>query len=359
LKDEPSVRLLDKVRFGALSSLGCTALLTALSTGGGDLSHARAATSPPAGGANPSQLFGVYPAQQGATTLPGGHFNYALLPGKTISDGIVVENFSDHALTFHVYGADLLTADGGGLAPAQRTAVMHAAGAWITVSTPTKIVPAHSQFTDDFTLTLPAVVSPGEHLGAVVAAADVGLTPQGTSVEARTALITVVTVPGTALPSGALSPLSGSAATAGQLGFGITLSNTGNVLLTYTGSLLINDGHEHRVVALPLTPSDAYVVPAGRVLLSAVWKDAAPTTDHYSAQATVTLLAGGTPVATLTSQSLALPTTSEFPIAIFVVLATAVMGLLATWLIRGRILRRRIRVASARNALAGRLRGQT
>jgi hypothetical protein len=353
------VHLLDTVRSGARSSLGCVALLAALSTWGGDMSHTTAAASPPTPESNPTQLFGVHPAQQGNTTLPGGHFNYALLPGKSISDGIAIENFSDHALTFHVYGADLLTADGGGLAPAQRTAVMHAAGAWITVSVPTKIVPAHSQFTDDFTLTLPAVVSPGEHLGAIVAAADVGLTPQGTSVEARTALIAVVTVPGTALPAGTLSALSGSASASGQMAFAITLSNTGNVLLTYTGSLVISDGHGHRVVALPLTPSNAYVVPAGRVPLSAVWKDAAPTTEQYTAQATVRILAGGTPVATLTSQSLALPTTSEFPLLIFVGLALAFMGILGAWLIRGRILRRRGRLSIARSALAGRLRGQT
>jgi hypothetical protein len=353
------VHLLDTVRAGALSSVGCVALLAGLSNGGGDLSHASAATSPSAPASNPTQLFGVHPAQQGNTTLPGGHFNYALLPGKTISDGIVLENFSDRALTFHVYGADLLTADGGGLAPAQRTAVMHEAGAWITVAEPTTIIAAHSVFTDTFTLTLPAVVSPGEHLGAVVAAADVGLTPQGTAVEARTALITVVTVPGIALPAGTLSALSGSAAASGQMGFAITLANTGNVLLTYSGSLVINDGHGHRVVALPLTPSNAYVVPAGRVPLSAVWKDAAPTTEQYTAQATVSILAGGTPVATLTSQSLALPTASEFPILIFVGLALASIGILGAWLIRARILRRRGRVSSARGALAGRLRGQT
>src|ERR1700736_4935 len=284
LRTTPPVHLLDTARSGARSSLGCVALLAALSTWGGDMSHTTAAASPPTPESNPTQLFGVHPAQEGNTTLPGGHFNYALLPGKSISDGIVVENFSDHALTFHVYGADMLTAAGGGLAPAQRTATMHAVGAWITVSAPTTSIPAHSQYTDNFTLTLPALVSPGEHLGAVVVAADVGLTPQGSTVEARTALITVVTVPGIAHPSAALTPLSASTATSGQIGFDITLSNTGNVLLTYTGSLMIDDAHGHRVATLPLTPINAYVVPGGRVPLAAVWNNGSPASEQFSAQ---------------------------------------------------------------------------
>ncbi len=292
--------------------------------------------------------------------MPGGHFNFALLPGKSISDGIVIENFSDHVLTFHVYGADLLTAAGGGLAPAQRTAAMHEVGAWITVSAPMLIVPAHSQFTDNFTLTLPVLVTPGEHLGAVVAAADVGVTPQGSAVEARTALITVVTVPGVAHPSATLSPLSASTARPGQLRFGITLSNTGNVLLTYTGSVVVTDGHGNRVSTLPLTPVNAYAVPGGQVPLAAVWNDGSVASDHYGAQATVTILAAGTAVATLTSQSLSLPYTSEIPIVIVVGLAlAALVVLVAVWLIRSRQRRRRSQVANARSALAGRLRGQT
>ena len=164
----------------------------------------------------------------------------------------MVENLSDRSLTFDVYGADLVTAAGGGLAPAQPTATMHEAGAWIVVSSPVVTIAAHGQFTDTFTLTLPAAVFPGQHLGAVVAAAGVGLTPQGNPIEARTALITVVTVPGIAHPSARLSSLTGSVNPSGSIGFGITLSNTGNVLLTYAGTVAIDDATGHRVATLPL-----------------------------------------------------------------------------------------------------------
>jgi hypothetical protein len=340
---------------GSISSLACAALLVVWSSGGQEFIHAVAATSPAA--STPGQLFGVHPVQEGSTTLPGGHFNFALVSGQSISDGIVVENLSDHALTFRVYGADLLTAVGGGLAPAQPTVTMHEVGAWITVSAPTMAVPARGQFTDTFTLKVPVVVSPGQHLGAVVAAADVGLTPQGSTIEARTALMTVVTVPGIAHPSASLNPLSGSTAIQGQIGFDITLSNTGNVLLTYTGSLLLDDGDGHRVAMLPLTPINAYVVPDGQVSLAATWEKLVPQDAKYRAQAKVVILADGTPVATLTSQSLALPVSSGIPILLIAGLALASLGILlfaAWWFRRG--VRRRTRT-NAGSAVARRLSG--
>lgn len=329
-------------RARAIVSSLCVALLSILLVHGQGV--ARAANTPPP---DPGQLFGVHPVQQGRTTLPGGHFNFALLPGQSISDGIVVENLSDRALRFHVYGADLVTAAGGGLAPAQPTATMREAGAWIVVSSPVVTIAAHSQFTDTFILTLPATVSPGQHLGAVVAAAGVGLTPQGNPIEARTALITVVTVPGIAQPSARLSPLTSSVTASGSIGFGITLSNTGNVLLTYAGSVNIDDGDGHHVATLQLAPINAYVVPNGQVQLAAVWKEVDPGSNPYRVQATVTILANGTPVGTLTSQSLALQFPSGAPIAAIVGVAVMVAALLLllAWSTRRRA-RRRSRVVA-------------
>jgi hypothetical protein len=254
----------------------------------------------------PTQLFGVHPVQEGRTTLPGGHFSFALVPGQRVSDGLVIENFSDHSLDFQIYGADLLVASGGGLTPAQPTATMHGAGAWITVLTPAVVIAANSQFTDNFTVTAPTVVSPGQHLGAIVAAANVGTTTQGNAIEARLALITVITVPGVAHPSARLAPLTRASAAPKQLAFGIILFNTGNLLLTYAGTVAVYDGVGRKVATLQLTPSDAYVVPAGRISLTAVWRRSLPTSGNYSARATVTVMANRKPVATLASQSLGL-----------------------------------------------------
>jgi hypothetical protein len=333
----------------AIASLGCIALLAALIAGAPAVARA-SATSPQA---SPGQVFGVHPVQEGRTTLPGGHFNFALAPGASIADAIVVENFSDRGLTFHVYGADLLQAAGGGLAPAQPAAIMHEAGAWITISAPRVSVPAHGQLVDKFALRVPATASIGEHLGAVVVAADVGITPQGNPIEARTALITVVTVPGVARPSARLDSLTGSAAASGQTEFAISLTNTGNVLLTYAGSVSIDDGNGHHVATLALTPTNAYVVPGGRVPLAAVWTETSHRSEQYRAHATVVILADGVPVATLMSQSLGLQFSSLLPILIGGGFAMAVVLLL---LLAMRVVdRRRRRRAITRSVLSSRL----
>jgi hypothetical protein len=319
-------------RVRALGAFGCLALSTLLSTRASTVVHA--AASPPA---SSGALFGVHPAQQGQTTLPGGHFNFALVAGQSVSDAIVVENFSAQTLTIHVYGADLLTAAGGGLAPAQPSATMHEVGAWITVSAPTITVAAHSQVTDAFTVTVPAMASVGQHLGSVVASADAGTTPQGNPIEARVALITVVTVPGVAHASGALTPLTMSAAPSGQH-FGITLSNTGNVLLTYAASITLTRGDGDRVATMELLPTSAYVVPGGLAPLATPWNEAGVAAGDYRAQATVVLLSDGEPVGTLTSQVVTLQIASAFPLLIAVagVLIVLLVLLLAVWAIRRR-----------------------
>ncbi|MFZ0169616.1 MAG: hypothetical protein WAL64_09395 [Candidatus Dormiibacterota bacterium] len=269
--------------------------------------------APPSPGLTPPPLFGAHPLQEGHTTLPGGHFSFALVPRQRISDGVVIENFSDHPLAFQIYGADLVMASGGGLTPAQPTATMHGVGAWIAVTTPTVTIAANRQFSDNFTVTAPSVVSPGQHLGAIVAAADVGTTPQGDTIEARVALIAVVTVPGSAHPSAALGSLTSSSATPGLITFHITLFNTGNLLLTYSGLVRVYDGAGQIVATLPLNPSAAYVVPDGRTPLAAFWKGQTPQSGNYSARATVTVFADAKRVATLTSKSLEL-SFSETPL---------------------------------------------
>jgi CBS domain-containing protein len=325
------------VRARAISVLCDLGLLISLVVGAQSVARADGTPLP-----GPGRLFGVHPVEQGSTTLPGGHFNFALVSGQRVSDAIVVENFSGRALRFHIYGADLITAAGGGLAPAQATATMREAGAWIVIARPFVTIAAHSQFTDAFTLRLPALVSPGQHLGAVVAAAEVGSTPQGNPIQARTALITVVTVPGRVHASGRLTPLLEVDAPSRSTGFRLTLSNTGNVLLTYRALLNIDDGNGHHIATLLLTPAGAYVVPTGQAPLAAVWEGRTASSERFRAQATVTILANGKPVGILTSQYLLLRYSNGIPILIIVGLGLVLIAIvLLAWRSVGRVSRRR------------------
>jgi hypothetical protein len=127
----------------------------------------------------------------------------------------------------------------------------------------------------------------------------------------------------------------------GSIRFGITLSNTGNLLLTYSGVVAIVDGNGHHV-ALLLQPDNAYVVPSGQVQLAAVSHQLPPGATTFRAQATITLLANGVPVGTLTSQSVALQLPTGTPIAIVagVALLLAALLLLVVLSIRRRACRR-------------------
>lgn len=330
---------------------GCLVLLSEVLLGA-PVALAAATAAP-----NPAQLFGVHPAEEGSTTLPGGHFNFALLPGQRITDGIVVENLSDRVLTFHVYGADLITATGGGLAPAQPSAMKRAVGGWIAVSTPTVNVAAHATFTDQFAVTVPAIVSPGQHLGAVVVSADVGTTAHNTPIEARAALITVVSIPGAAHPSAVLSPLVGSTAVAGRVGLDIKLSNNGNLLITYAGSVDVRNADGHAIARLPLTPAGAYVVPDGQALLTAVWHHSASLSGTFRAQATVSVLVNGVVVATLHSQSLTMHFSSgpTMTLVIGVGLALLLLLALALWSARQALHRRQPSSHTPRAAIRNRL----
>jgi hypothetical protein len=321
MKDE-SIARVARTSTRAIALAGCFAVLS------GGLVAQRTAHADATVTASPAKLFSVHPVEEGSTTLPGGHFNYALVPGQHISDGIVVENLSSGVLTFQLYGADLITAIGGGLAPAQPTATMRAVGAWITVATPVVTVAAHMSFTDGFTLAVPVVVSPGQHLGALVVSAVVGTTSKGNPIQARAALITVVSIPGAGHASAALSALTGSTSGAGTKAFAVALSNTGNLLITYAGSIVIVDRDGHRVAHLPLTPGNAYVVPGGLAPLSAVWRDPRPFSGTGHAQATVSVLVNGVAMETLRSQWLEVQSSSDVPVAMIAAISLTVMLLL-------------------------------
>ncbi|MDV5149196.1 hypothetical protein R1T08_34935 [Streptomyces sp. SBC-4] len=107
-----------RTRFPALWSLLLTGLVLALAPG------AQAAPapvpSPTPQGSTAGAPFGVQAGLYGLTTLTGGHFGYALKAGARIEDSAIIHNKSDEARTFHVYGADVTNAAGGGLAPRKK-----------------------------------------------------------------------------------------------------------------------------------------------------------------------------------------------------------------------------------------------
>jgi hypothetical protein len=275
-------------------------------------------SSQPSPAASPSgsqPILGVHPVLAGTTTLSHGHFRYDLSPGSSVQDAIVVENLSDKPITVDVYGADLLQAQGGGVAPAQQNQPSHGVGGWISVQQPEVTIPVGMQITDHFSLAVPAFTTPGDHLGAVVAQTNTGTT-NGITLQVRAALIADVFIPGTANPSGEVTSLSSHNTGAKNYTFAANFKNTGNILLTTQGRVTIKDSHGNAVGHLALVPTQAYAIPSGTLdLHTGNWTF---TPGSYTVQATITAYAGGKVIGQYNSKPLPFNFPAPLPVALVI-----------------------------------------
>ncbi|MFG2833508.1 hypothetical protein ACGFZH_00140 [Streptomyces zaomyceticus] len=337
-----------RARLPALWSLLLTGLVLAPAPG------ARAAPAPTPSPSAASAPFGVRAGLYGLTTLTGGHFGYALKSGARIEDSAVVYNDSDEARTFHVYGADVTHAAGGGLAPAQEGQRMVAVGSWLRLdSEATVTVRPKSRATVRFSLAVPRGTPPGSYLGSLVTALRTPAVAGGVNTETRIARLVELTVPGTADLQVSLTELEHRPAGGGEE-FTVTVRNTGNVLYTFAGRLHINGGGSARTV--PLTPTGIYVIPGGSATLTGRWADL-PVLGRRTVTASVTATVPGGATRTVNSNTVRL---SSFP---WLVAALTVAGALALTLLlvttrkrRRAWLRRRTEERAALRALRRELR---
>ncbi|MFC9701625.1 hypothetical protein ACFTWD_13095 [Streptomyces sp. NPDC056943] len=342
-----------RARFPALWSLLLTGLVLALAPG------ARAAPAAPVPSPTPPEStatapFGVQAGLYGLTTLTGGHFGYALKAGARIEDSAVIYNKSDRARTFHVYGADVTNAAGGGLAPAQEGQKMAAVGAWLKLdSGATVTVRPKSSATVRFSLAVPYGTPPGSYLGSLVTALRTPAVSGRVNTETRIARLVELTVPGTADLQVSLTELEHRPARGGEE-FTVTVRNTGNVLYTFAGTLNITGGGSPRTV--PLTPTGIYVIPGGSATITGRLSDL-PALGRRAVTASVTATVPGGAAKTVESNTVRL---SSFP---WLIATLTVGGLLALGLLlvvtrkrRRAWLRRRAEERTALRALRRELR---
>ncbi|MFE5711175.1 hypothetical protein ACFQ7J_10180 [Streptomyces sp. NPDC056501] len=341
-----------RARFPALWSLLLTGLALSLAPG------AQAAPAPVPSPTPPEPAvgapFGVRAGLYGLTTLAGGHFGYALKAGARIEDSAVIYNESDEARTFHVYGADVANAAGGGLAPAQEGQEMAAVGAWLKLdSEATVTVRPKGRATVRFSLAVPVGTPPGCYLGSLVTALRTPAVSGGVNTETRIARLVELTVPGTADLQVSLTELEHRPAGGGEE-FTVTVRNTGNVLYTFAGTLNITGGGSARTV--PLTPTGIYVIPGGSATITGRLADL-PALGRRAVTASVTATVPGGAAKTVDSNTIRL---SSFPwlIATVTVGAFLALGLLLviTRKRRRAWLRRRAEERTALRALRRELR---
>jgi hypothetical protein len=275
--------------------------------------------------------YGVRAGLSGTTTLDKNHFTYALPPGGgVIQDAIVVSNYSDEPLTFDIHGADMLTAAGGGLAPAADGAASTLVGTWLTVDHPTLTVPAHQEISAPFTLTVPGGRQPGEYIGAMVVSRRASA-PQSISVRTRAALTVDVTVLGTVDLRAAPGPLV-ALHQRDDVHFTLAVANRGNVLFTFSGEVVVRDGSGSVVATIPVAPGGVYVIPGGQASVSALWHGA-PWWGSASATATVHARLASGVLRTFQSDPLQL---SFFPWSVVIAAGAGIAGALAALVVLSR-----------------------
>lgn len=294
-------------------------------------------TGPAAEAADSTVTWGVKPADtEHGTARP--NYAYAVEPGGSLRDALVVTNHDEGELALRVYAADGFTTTSGqlDLRPAEEEPVD--VGAWVTLDGSELLLLGPGESAEvPFTLTVPANATPGDHTGGIVASLLGEENAGGITVERRLGSRIHIRVGGELTPSlavenlrvdyaGGADPLAAGTATVSY-----TVVNTGNTRLTATQAVRVAGPF-----GLLETGADVADLPE---LLPGATHDVSVAVDGVRplvrATATVALTASVAgeeqPLAPVESAA----ATWAVPWTVLVVLAPAV-ALLVRWLVRRR-----------------------
>ncbi|RFA07176.1 DUF916 domain-containing protein [Subtercola boreus] len=165
-------------------------------------------------------------------------YNYAITPGASVADALVVANHGDTAVDLEVYAADGYTTESGQFDLVVAGTESVGVGAWVAGGTD-HITVAPGETTEfPFTLAVPANATPGDYSGGIVTSLTQPGAENGISVDRRLGIKITLRVGGDLAPAlavenmhvdwnGGLNPFAGGDAT-----IGYTLHNTGNAVLS-------------------------------------------------------------------------------------------------------------------------------
>lgn len=199
-----------------------------LSVGPGWLRPADADSNPPTPG--------VQPVSPG----PNGYFEAALAPGQQRSFAVIIKNLGATPADYIVYPADGTTSQVTGVQYSEPTPPPTGAGSWIKLSATRLTLPAGGQQQVTFVVSVPAGTSPGDHVGAIVAAGVATGNPTSTTttpssgvalaITSRVVVAVVVHVPGPAAVALAVGTPSFGMESGGRQTLNIPLDDTGALL---------------------------------------------------------------------------------------------------------------------------------
>jgi MYXO-CTERM domain-containing protein len=126
-------------------------------------------------GSNPRQVelvesWTLAPASSSAVSGNRPNLSYTVEPGKTVKDAVTVYNLGNVPLIFNVYPTDAFNSQDGTLSVLAGDKKPTDVGTWLKLDQKLVSVPPGRQTTIRFVLKVPRDATPGDHVGAVMAA---------------------------------------------------------------------------------------------------------------------------------------------------------------------------------------------
>lgn len=165
-------------------------------------------------------------------------YGYALDPGSSATDAMMVTNRGTEPIDLAVYAADGFTNDDGQVDLLTAGTPSAGVGAWVHPQTDRVTVDPGQTVEIPFTVTVPADATPGDHVGGILTSMLQADQQQGITVDRRLGIKITLRVSGELRPALAVEDLHVSYAGSanpfarGSATLTYTLHNTGNVVLT-------------------------------------------------------------------------------------------------------------------------------
>jgi hypothetical protein len=172
-------------------------------------------------------------------------FRISLYPGAAMDATVIVSNSASTPVTLPIYPVDAQSNSGGAFVFASQQDIPAGAGSWMRLDTAEITVPANSEMEVSFRVSVPANTPPGDYAGGVIIQAplvkgETSIVGEDTAVRIdviqRLGARVYLNVAGTALQSLEIGDLTWEH-TEDNLTFTIPLRNTGNTILSPTGTI--------------------------------------------------------------------------------------------------------------------------
>lgn len=166
-------------------------------------------------------------------------FVYTLKPNGEVSSSVTIQNKGKEKAQLRIYPVDA-TSNKDGAFTLFSQGTKNDVGGWITLNTDQVEVEAGSKITVPFTLTIPPLATPGDHVGgiAIESKEDLNLSTSGVKLVQRLGVRFYITVEGERVENLSIKNIKVTES-GGQTYLSYSLANTGNMNLSPKGSLKI------------------------------------------------------------------------------------------------------------------------